>query len=69
MNKHVDRLKVMFGAAEVGMLAVGDRGQIFFEYAPQWLTTGFDLAPRGRYPASASSRSAPVNLNEPWFDK
>ena len=28
MNKHVDRLKVMFGASEVGRLAIGDRGQI-----------------------------------------
>jgi len=46
MKKHVHRLKVMLGASEVGLLALGDRGQLFFEYTPQWLTTGFDLAPR-----------------------
>jgi len=30
MKKHTDRLKVMFGAAQVGTLAMSDKGQIFF---------------------------------------
>ena len=63
MNKHVDRLKVMFGASEVGMLAIGDRGQIFFEYAPQWLTTGFDLAPR-----SLAFKALLQKAKDPLFD-
>ena len=46
MSKHVARLKVMFGAADVGMLAASDKGQLFFQYSPQWLAEGFDLAPR-----------------------
>ena len=46
MKKHTDRLKVMFGPSQVGTLAMSDKGQIFFEYSPQWLAEGFDLAPR-----------------------
>ena len=63
MKKHVNRLKVMFGASEVGLLAVGDKVQIFFEYTPQWLTTGFDLAPR-----SLAFKALLQKAKDPLFD-
>ena len=63
MKKHVDRLKVTYGAAEVGMLAITDRGQILFEYAPQWLAAGFDLAPR-----SLAFNGLPQIARDPLFN-
>ncbi len=63
MKKHVGRLKVMCGAQPVGMLAISDRGQIIFEYAAQWLSTGFDLAPR-----SLAFNGLPQAARDPLFD-
>lgn len=63
MNRHVDRLKVMFGAADVGMLAISDKGQIFFQYTPQWLAEGFDLAPR-----SLAFNALLQKAKDPLFD-
>lgn len=44
--KHVERLKVMCCCKHVGTLAIAEKLKIIFEYSPQWLLTGFDLAPR-----------------------
>lgn len=46
MTTHVERLRVMCRGQWVGTLALADKSKIIFEYAPQWLTSGFDLAPR-----------------------
>ena len=63
MKKHVDRLKVMFGKSHVGTLATADRGQLFFEYTPEWLATGFDLAPR-----SLAFNAVLQKAKDPLFD-
>lgn len=63
MKKHVDRLKVMFGTSHVGTLASADRGQLFFEYTPEWLSTGFDLAPR-----SLAFNAVLQKAKDPLFD-
>jgi len=63
MKKHVDRLKVMFGKSHVGTLATADRGQLFFEYTPEWLSTGFDLAPR-----SLAFNAVLQKAKDPLFD-
>ena len=63
MKKHVDRLKVMFGTSHVGTLASADRGQLFFEYTPEWLATGFDLAPR-----SLAFNAVLQKAKDPLFD-
>ena len=63
MKKHVDRLKVMFGASQVGTLAMSDKGQVFFEYTPEWLSTGFDLAPR-----SLAFNAVLQKAKDPLFD-
>jgi hypothetical protein len=44
--KHVERLNVLCGGVRVGVLAMAGRAKIVFEYAPQWLANGFDVAPR-----------------------
>ena len=63
MKKHVDRLKVLHGLQEVGMLVITDRGQILFEYAPQWLAAGFDLAPK-----SLAFNGVPQVARDPLFN-
>ncbi len=63
MKKHVGRLKVMFGASDVGTLALSDKGQLFFQYTPQWLAEGFDLAPR-----SLAFNALLQKAKDPLFD-
>ena len=63
MTKHVEQLKVMRGADWVGTLALAHKGNIIFEYAPNWLSTGFDLAPR-----SLAFNHLPQVAREPLFD-
>ena len=63
MKKHVNRLKVLHGLQEVGTLAITDRGQILFEYAPQWLSAGFDLAPK-----SLAFNGVPQVARDPLFN-
>ena len=63
MTKHVEQLKVMRGADWVGTLAMADKGNIIFEYAPNWLSAGFDLAPR-----SLAFNHLPQLAREPLFD-
>lgn len=43
---HVTKLMVNIGDQRVGVLARGDDGQIWFEYDPRWIATGFNLAPK-----------------------
>ena len=64
MKKHVNRLKVLHGLQEVGTLAITDRGQILFEYAPQWLSAGFDLAPK-----SLAFNGVPQGARDPLFNR
>lgn len=61
MTTHVERLRVMCGGQWVGTLALADKSKIIFEYAPQWLTSGFDLAPRSlAFNAAAQLAKAPL---------
>ena len=43
---HVTRLNVRLGARAVGVLALGQDKKIWFAYDPQWIASGFNLAPR-----------------------
>lgn len=44
--RHVTRLNVHLGGRAVGILALGQDQKIWFAYDPQWIATGFNLAPR-----------------------
>ena len=44
--KHVLRLNVSMNGRPVGVLAADGKRQIWFEYAPEWLVSGFDLSPK-----------------------
>jgi serine/threonine-protein kinase HipA len=61
--KHVERLKILCDGTLVGMLALAGKGKIVFEYAPQWLAKGFDVAPR-----SLNFSGAPQYAKDPLFD-
>lgn len=41
----VTRLRVRFAGQNVGQLGLGERGRIYFQYDPDWIARGFDLAP------------------------
>ena len=41
----VARLMVRLAGQKVGMLGLGERGRIYFQYDPDWIVQGFDLAP------------------------
>jgi serine/threonine-protein kinase HipA len=41
----VSRLAVRIADRNVGTLALGERGRIYFQYDPAWIAQGFDLAP------------------------
>ena len=41
----VTRLSVRFAGQNVGQLGLGERGRIYFQYDPDWIARGFDLAP------------------------
>ena len=43
---HIEKLAIFCHGQKVGELSQGDRKQIWFEYAPTWLTNGFDLSPK-----------------------
>jgi serine/threonine-protein kinase HipA len=53
----------MCSSEQVGVLAITGKGCIIFEYAPQWLSTGFDLAPR-----SLTFNGLPQVAKDPLFD-
>ena len=44
--RHTTRLRVTSNDQIVGELGVDQRGQIYFQYDPSWLKSGFDLSPR-----------------------
>lgn len=44
--RHTTRLRVTSNDQIVGELGVDQRGQIYFQYDPLWLKSGFDLSPR-----------------------
>lgn len=41
----VARLSVRLAGQNVGQLGLGERGRIYFQYDPDWIARGFDLAP------------------------
>jgi serine/threonine-protein kinase HipA len=41
----VTRLSVRLAGQNVGQLGLGERGRIYFQYDPDWIARGFDLAP------------------------
>lgn len=41
----VTRLSVRLAGHKVGQLGLGERGRIYFQYDPDWIARGFDLAP------------------------
>lgn len=41
----VARLHVRLAGQNVGQLGLGERGHIYFQYDPDWIARGFDLAP------------------------
>ncbi|MBS1225365.1 MAG: transcriptional regulator [Proteobacteria bacterium] len=41
----VARLSVRLAGQNVGQLGLGERGRIYFQYDPDWIAGGFDLAP------------------------
>lgn len=41
----VTRLTVVLAGRKAGLLGLGERGQIYFQYDPEWIAHGFDLAP------------------------
>jgi serine/threonine-protein kinase HipA len=41
----VARLSVRLAGQNVGQLGLGGRGRIYFQYDPDWIARGFDLAP------------------------
>lgn len=45
----VVRLMVRLAGQKVGMLGLGERGRIYFQYDPDWIVQGFDLAPGSRW--------------------
>ena len=47
--KHVKRLEVWIASRRVGLLGESERGEIWFEYDPLWIKTGFPLSPLDRF--------------------
>ena len=43
---HATQLNVTLGGQRVGVLALGQDKKIWFEYAPLWIASGFNLAPK-----------------------
>lgn len=43
---HATQLHVTLGGQRVGVLALGQDKKIWFEYAPLWVASGFNLAPK-----------------------
>jgi serine/threonine-protein kinase HipA len=62
-HQHVERIKVICDGASVGTLAMAGKAKIIFEYTPQWISNGFDLAPR-----SLAFTTAPQYAKDPLFD-
>lgn len=56
--KHVTRLRVHISGTTVGELGTDARGRIYFQYAPSWLQSGFDLSP-GTLPFHAEPQLSP----------
>jgi serine/threonine-protein kinase HipA len=47
--KHTSKLDVLISGNRVGGLAKSDRGEIWFEYDPVWIKSGFDLSPMKQF--------------------
>ncbi len=47
--KHTSKLDVLLGGRRVGGLAQSDRGEIWFEYDPGWIKSGFGLSPMKQF--------------------
>lgn len=56
--KHITRLRVHIADTTVGELGTDARGRIYFQYAPEWLKSGFDLSP-GTLPFHGEAQLSP----------
>jgi serine/threonine-protein kinase HipA len=56
--KHVRLLDVWIASNRVGQLAQNERGQIWFEYDPLWIKTGFPLTPLDQFSLNAGAFTA-----------
>ena len=48
-TKHTSKLDVLASGRRVGGLAKSDRGEIWFEYDPGWIKSGFGLSPMKQF--------------------
>lgn len=53
--KHIKRLEVWIASNRVGLLGQNERGEIWFEYDPQWIKTGFPLTPLDQFSLKAGA--------------
>jgi serine/threonine-protein kinase HipA len=56
--KHVRLLDVWIASNRVGQLAQNERGEIWFEYDPLWIKTGFPLTPLDQFSLKAGAFTA-----------
>lgn len=53
--KHIKRLEVWIASNRVGLLGQNERGEIWFEYDPLWIKTGFPLTPLDQFSLKAGA--------------
>ena len=46
---HPTLLEVFFSGSLVGNLALSQRGEIWFDYSPLWVKSGFSLSPMSQF--------------------
>ena len=66
--KHTSRLDVLISGSRVGGLAKSDRGEIWFEYDPAWIKSGFDLSPMKQFDLKLGAFK-PTNCWVPFFKR
>lgn len=59
--KHVKELQVSMAGVAVGTLAQTERGQIWFEYDPAWIQSGFALSPTPSFALKSGAFKATNN--------
>lgn len=61
-QKHIFELDVLLGGNRVGGLAKSDRGEIWFEYDPVWIKSGFGLSPMKHFDLRLGAFKSATNL-------
>jgi serine/threonine-protein kinase HipA len=59
--KHAQTLQVSMSGEVVGTLAQSERGQIWFEYDPTWIKTGFAVSPMASFELKSGAFKATNN--------